>query len=278
MNRIHLSFMLMAVLALASCSTSKSTLPYFADIDALAVPEVEAGDYLTEIKPDDELLITVNTYDPVASAPFNIPVINPGNVSAAGVSINSQMPLPMMSTGTQMQTYMVDSEGYINFPVLGRIHVAGMNVEQLQKQLTERVSQYVEDPLVTVRIANFDIVVAGEVLSPRKIRVNRNRYSILDALSDAGDLTPYGERSNVLLVRERDGKREFHRLDLGSADLLSSPYFYLEQNDYIYVEPNKVRQDNSKYNQNNAFKLSVISTIVSASSVVASLVIALAVK
>ena len=108
--------------------------------------------------------------------------------------------------------------------------------------------------------------------------MDRNRYSILDALSDAGDLTEYGERSNVLLVREENGERKFIHLDLNSSETLTSPYFFLKQNDYIYVEPNKVRQANSKYNQNNSFKLTVISTVVSAASVIASLVIALTVK
>ena len=110
------------------------------------------------------------------------------------------------------------------------------------------------------------------------VNVTRERFSVLDALSSAGDLTEYGERSNVLLVREENGKRTAHRINLNSSDILTSPYFYVQQNDYIYVTPNKIRQDNSKYNQNNAFKLSVISTIVSACSVVASLVIALAIK
>ena len=178
----------------------------------------------------------------------------------------------------QNQTYVVNSDGDIYFPVLGKIHVSGMTTEQLQAYLTERISHDVEDPVVNVRIANFEVVVGGEVKSPKKIRVNRNRYSVLDALGDAGDPTEYGERSNVLLVREENGRREYHRLNLNSSDILSSPYFYLQQNDYIYVEPNAVRQANSKYNQHNSFKLSVISTIVSASSVVASLVIALAVK
>lgn len=277
MNRIFLSFTALGAVLMSSCSAGRSALPYFADIETVAEGRVEAGSYLTEIKPDDELLITVNTYDPSASAPFNMSVYNPGNTNY-GSNSSSQLPLPTVVTNVQLQTYMVDTEGCINFPQLGRLHVAGMNVEQLQKMLTERISRYVDDPIVNVRIANFDVVVAGEVLTPKKIRVNRNRYSILDALSDAGDLTPYGERSKVLLVREKDGKREYHRLNLNSSDLLSSPYFYLQQNDYVYVEPNRVRQDNSKYNQNNAYKLSVISTVVSASSVVASLVIALAIK
>ena len=270
--------MLVGAVLLSSCATNKATLPYFSDIEIMSAEGVDAGDYLTKIKPDDELLITVNSVDPAAAAPFNLPFYNPGNVNVAGSNDYTRGSLSSMSTGTQLQTYNVDTDGYIVFPEVGRLHVAGMDVEQLQKLLTERLSEYLEKPIVTVRIANFDVVVAGEVLKPGKIRVNRNRYSVLDALGDAGDLTPYGERSNVLLIREENGKRVYHRLNLNSTDVLSSPYFYMQQNDYVYVGPNKVRQDNSKYNQNNAYKLSVISTVVSASSVVASLVIALAIK
>ena len=153
-----------------------------------------------------------------------------------------------------------------------------MTVEALQEELTKRISEDVDDPLVTVQLINFRVVVGGEVRQPRSIQITRSRYSILDALADAGDLTEYGERSNVLLVRDENGERKFVHLDLNSSETLASPYFFLRQNDYIYVEPNKVRQANSKYNQNNSFKLTVISTVVSAASVIASLVIALTVK
>lgn len=153
-----------------------------------------------------------------------------------------------------------------------------MNVEQLQADITSKISKDVEDPIVIVELVNFQVNVAGEVLNPGIVPVTRNRFSILDALSAVGDMTPYGERSNVLLIREENGKKNYVHLDLNSSDILDSPYYYLKQNDYIYVEPNKVRQANSKYNQDNAFKLSVISTVVSASSVIASLVIALTVK
>ena len=176
------------------------------------------------------------------------------------------------------QTYVVDSKGDINFPELGKIHVAGMDVEQLQAELTNRISRDVNDPLVRVELVNFNVNVAGEVAKPGTVAVKRNRFSILDALSAAGDLTPYGERSNVLIIREENGERKYAHVDLNSSALLTSPYYYVKQNDYIYVEPNNVRQSNSKYNQDNAFKLSVVSTVVSAASVIASLVIALTVK
>ena len=175
-------------------------------------------------------------------------------------------------------TYVVDTKGDIDFPILGKIHVAGLNCEQLRDLLTERISKDVKDPLVTVTLANFKVVVAGEVNKPGNIPVKGNRVTVLDALSAAGDLTPYGERSNVLVIREENGKRTFAHLDLNSSEVLTSPYYYLQQNDYVYVEPNKIRQANSKYNQDNASKLTVISTVVSACSVIASLVIALAIK
>ncbi|MDE6310282.1 MAG: polysaccharide biosynthesis/export family protein [Muribaculaceae bacterium] len=256
-----------AVLALSSCSSSKTVLPYFTDISAIEEGSFDAGNYTPAIKPDDELFISVQSEVPGASAPYNLPMVNPAS--------RDQLTL---ATTPRQQTYTVDSQGYIHFPILGRIKVEGLTCEQLQAELTKKISADVTDPLVTVKLVNFAVVVAGEVAKPGKILVNGNRISVLDAIGAAGDLTPYGERSNVLVIREENGKRVFHHLDLNSSKTLTSPYFYLQQNDYVYVEPNKVRQANSKYNQDNAYKLTVISTIVSAASVVASLVIALAIK
>lgn len=278
MNRPYLLLALFCVISLASCSSQKTVLPYFADIPPVADGTMEAGDYLSRIKPDDELLITVNALDPSAAAAFNLPAFNPGSDTNVLTQSAHATPLTVMATSMQLQTFIVNSEGYINYPVLGSIHVAGMTVEQLQKMLTEKISATVEDPIVNVRIANFEVVVGGEVRQPKKIRVNRSRYSVLDALGDAGDLTEYGERSNVLLIREESGERKYVRINLNESDILTSPYYYMQPNDYLYVSPNNVRQENSKYNQNNGFKLSIISTVVSAASVIASLVIALTVK
>lgn len=256
-----------AALALASCNSSKTVLPYFTDITSVAEGTMPKGDYMPVIQPDDELFITVTSSEPMATAHFNLPMANPSVMDELGIT-----------TTPKQQTFVVSSDGYINFPVLGRIHVAGITTEQLQKQLTEKIGKEVENPEVRVELVNFQVVVAGEVMAPQTIKVNRYRFSILDALSAAGDLTPYGERSNVLLIREENGERKFVHLNLNSSDLLKSPYYYLQQNDYVYVEPNKVRQANSKFNQDNSYKLSMTSTIVSAASVIASLVIALTVK
>lgn len=267
MNLKTLLYSLVAVAAMSSCNSHKTVLPYFTDLQDVKEGTLPMGDYLTTIRPDDELFISVSSTSPEATAMFNSPAVNPATKATIP---NSMTPA--------YKTYTVTTDGYIDFPELGRIHVAGMTVEQLQKDLTARISKEVDNPLVSVELINFQVNVAGEVANPRTIPVNRNRFSILDAITAAGDLTPYGERSNVLIIREKDGKKEYARLDLNSSDLLSSPYYYLQQNDYIYVEPNHVRQSNSKYNQDNAFKLSVISTVVSAASVIASLVIALTVK
>lgn len=256
-----------ALILFSSCSSSKTVLPYFTDIQTVEAGSFPAGNYSPEIKPDDELLITVMSEVPEAAAAYNLPSVNP-----------ALRDVITTATSPRTQTYIVNQEGNINFPVLGMLHVAGMTCEQLQKMLTEKISADVTDPLVSVTLVNFKVVVAGEVARPGSVTVKGNRFSILDALGAAGDLTPYGERSNVLLVREENGERKFVHLDLNSSEVLKSPYFYLQQNDYIYVEPNKVRQANSKYNQDNAYKLTVISTVVSAASVIASLVIALSIK
>lgn len=257
----------LASLSLASCSSKRSPLTYFTDIDNGQYQNIPAGEYGVSIRPDDELYIVVTSFNPEATAPYNLPLANPATASDL-----------IHNTTPRQQTYIVDAAGNLNFPMLGTIHAEGLTIEQLQAELTKRIGEDVENPLVRVELVNFRVNVAGEVRSPRAITVTRNRYSILDALTDAGDLTEYGERDNVLLIREENGERKHVRLNLNSSDILTSPYFYLKQNDYIYVEPNQIRQANSKYNQNNAFKLSVTSTIVSAASVIASLVIALTVK
>ncbi len=263
-----LSWCALSVMLLASsCSSPKTVLPYFTDISDVKEGTLPKADYLPTIEPDDELYITVNSVNPSATAIYNLPLANPAyNWGFSENRIDKQM------------TYVVTSKGDINFPVLGTLHVAGMTTEQLREDLIKRLSKDVEDPMVNVALVNFKVNVAGEVKNPGQIELKGNRCTILDALTAAGDLTEYGERSNVLVIREENGERRFAHLDLNSSAMLNSPYYYVKQNDYIYVEPNSIRQSNSKYNQNNSFKLSVISTVVSAASVIASLVIALTVK
>ena len=160
-------------------------------------------------------------------------------------------------------------------PILGRILVIDKTTTQVARELTEMISQDVKDPHVRVDLVNFSVDVLGEVKAPQRTYSGREQFTVLDAIAQCGDLTEFAQRDRIFVIRTENGKRTYNRLDLNKSEVFNSPYFYLRQNDVIYVEPNKIRIDNSKYNQNNAFKLSVVSTIVSGVSVIASLIIAL---
>ncbi len=250
-----------------SCSSKRTPLTYFTDIDTQREVTFSPDSYLPKIEADDELYILVSSESPAATAAYNLPLSNPAKNNGL-----------LQVTSPSQLTYRVDSKGNITMPIIGELHVSGMTTEQIADLVESKIVSDVEDPLVVVKLVNFKVDVAGEVKNPGPISVSTERFSVLDALTAAGDLTEYGERSNVLVIREENGKRVAHRINLNSADALTSPYFFLKQNDYVYVEPNEIRSDNSKYNQNNAYKVSVISTVVSACSVIASLVIALTVK
>ncbi len=267
MKKNFLFAIVLMIIAFSSCTSYNTSLPYFEDIRDSISGEFTQGDYGIKIIPDDELLITVTSMIPEASAMYNLPLGNPA--IREGI---------VKATQPQQQTYVVNANGDIQFPVLGKLHVEGKTTQELTQELTAEISKNVDDPVVRVQLVNFRINVLGEVKNPGAISVDRERYSILDALADAGDMTEYGERGNVLLIREVDGKRIYQRMNLNDSKVLASPYFYLQQNDVVYVEPNEIRRENAKYNQNNSYKISVVSTIVSACSVIASLVIALAVK
>ena len=266
----HLAIAAFTIL-LASCSTSKdNSLAYFKDIDSIPDGTLVAnptGNLDILIAPDDELLITVTSSSPEATANYNLPLANP----AKRASINA-------ATQPSQQTYIVDQKGFINFPVLGKIHVTGLTTEQIAENIHAQVAASVKDPYVNVQLVNFFVNVLGEVKEPKRVQVSKKHFTVFDALAEAGDLTEFARRDNVIIVREENGSRTYHKLDLTNSRVVSSPYFMLKQNDAIYVTPNQIRVDNSKYNQNNAFKLSVVSTIVSAVSVITSLVIALAIK
>lgn len=266
--KIKLVTVILATILLTSCKTSNE-ITYFQDIDKYSSEQLTKQNinYEAKISPDDQLSIFVSSVDPNAVAIFNLPLTSylaPGEAN-------------VVATPT-IHTYLVDNKGNIDFPILGSLHVAGMTRGELSDMLKEKISVYAKSPLVTVQIQNFKVSVLGEVNKPGTITIPNERVSILDAIGLAGDLTIYGERRNVVVIRDINGKKEFHRFDLTSSQMLNSPYYYLQQNDIVYVEPNKARRGNSQYSQNNQFNVSVASTIVSAISVLASLSIALLVK
>lgn len=266
---------LVIALTLSACSSKQTVLPYFTDLPDEG--SFDAGEFSIKIVPDDELLINVSAADPEAVMDYTVPYQRPliSDYNTPENQTLESLTASRKNNTLYYQPYRVGSDGFINFPVLGKLHVAGMTPNGLAEYLTEKISEKVIDPIVTVDLVNFHVNVMGEVASPGTQLINRERISILDAIASAGDLTPYGERSRVLLIREEDGKRTYHRLNLNDANILDSPYFYLQQNDVIYVEPNKIRQANSRMNSEKQYRLSMTSVIVSAASVIATLTIAL---
>ena len=272
--KLYKSFALTAAalgLLLTTGCKSHENLAYFS-VNTPPVEQVVANtDWKLTIVPDDELAITVTSEIPEATAIYNLPAVNP----MTGRNVGENAREKTVGTYTQIQTYIVDKKGDINFPKLGKIHVAGKTLQQVADELTQKIAEEVEAPYVRVELYNFKVNVLGEVQKPGIVHIPSERFSILDALAEAGDLTIFGKRDNVTLIREEDGKVTYHKLNLNDANLFSSPYYYLQQNDAIYVEPSETRRGQAEYNQNNSFKISVVSTIVSGVSVIASLIIAL---
>ena len=254
-------------IALSSCKTPHD-LSYFEDLQNSMSGVIETSDYTYRLEPENDLVITVTSTDPEASAMFNPPYLNPATPGTTNIS-----------STPQLKAYEIDNNGDIDFPVLGTIHVAGMTTYELKDYLIKRISAYVKDPIVTVSLSGYKITVIGEVGAPHTIITRADRYSILNALADCGDLTDYAKRDNILVMRRTaDGNFEYGRLDMHNSDIAKSPFFWLKNNDIVIVDPNNIKQDNSKYNSNNAYKLSVVSTIVGISASIVSLVIALAIK
>lgn len=256
------------LLSIASCSTGKRELAYFQDLSKSDNGILPTLPYTSTIEPETELIILVQSEIPEASAEFNPPYFNPVSTGAKEIS-----------TQSQVRPYKVDREGNIDFPRLGKLHVAGMTTYDLKDMLTKRISEYVKDPIVSVTITNYRVVVMGEVKEPKTVLTTADRFSVLDALAEAQDLTEYAQRDNILVLRRTsDNQIEYHRINLHDSKITQEPGFWLKNNDVVLVSPNRIKEDNSKYNQNNSYKLSVISTIVGMSSTIVSLVIALVVK
>lgn len=246
-------------LLLGSCGSGKN-IAYFKNADTIDL-SASKGLFDARIMPKDLLTITVSTTDPKASMPFNLSVTNTLNTTGT------------LYTGAgALQTYLVDNDGYINFPVVGKVKVGGLTKRQCENRIKGNILPYMsksENPIVTVKMASFKVAVAGEVKSPGIFVVDQEKISIMEALARAGDLTIYGRRENVLLMREDStGQKSFHRINLNDANLINSPYYYLQQNDYIYVEPNKVQAQNSAIGSSVTIWFSVLSVVTSVASLV----------
>lgn len=245
------------MVCIAGCTGSKQ-VAYFQNIDSVSLA-ASRGLYDAHIMPKDMLTITVSTTDPAVSQPFNLTVSN--SVGSAG----------QLSTGAgSLQGYLVDNDGNINFPVLGTLHVQGLTKGECEEMIKQKLAPYLaatEKPVVTVRMSSYRVTVTGEVNNPGVIPVSTEKMSIMEALAQAGDLTIYGKRDNVLLIREDEaGQKHAVRLNLNDAHLINSPYYYLQQNDMVYVEPNRVKAKNSSIGSSTTIWFSFIGIVTSVAS------------
>ena len=235
---LYLSLTLM----FASCQSSRK-VPYLQDTDLVNETEQSVRQTGVKVMPKDLLTIAVSCSTPELAAPFNL--------------VNSGTDAP--------QQHLVDNQGNINFPVLGEIHVGGLTKLEIENLIIDKLKVYLKEaPLVTVRIVNYRISVLGEVTKPGSFVVSNEKINLLEALAMAGDLTIYGMRDNVKLIRTgQDNKQEIITMDLNKAETVLSPYYQLQQNDIIYVTPNKTKAKNSDIGAGTGLWFSGISILMS---------------
>ena len=249
-------YLLLCLIAfLASCSAPKEVL-YLQDIASIKEENIDKN-YEVIIHKDDLLAILVNSKDPELALPFNMPVVT--------YQIGAQTTAQQRLLG-----YLVDQNGDIDFPILVKIHVEGLTRMQVTELIKQKLmsEDLIKDPIVTVQFLNFKVSVMGEVTRPGTFDISGDRITLLEALSMAGDLTIYGRRDRVAVIREKDGKRRILYHDLRSSDIFQSPCYYLQQNDIVYVEPNKAKTGQSRINSNNSVGvwLSAVSVLASITS------------
>lgn len=243
MNRLKILVAAVLIVSLGSC-VSKKEIVYLQDVEGINVLEtIEKVE--PKIQQNDILSINVSALDAEAALPFNL--------FEAGAATTAAKPI----------SYLVNSDGDINFPVLGKIKVEGYTSKEITDQLTKALAVYIKNPIVNIRLTNFKVTVLGEVKSPGTYPVPNERISILEAIGMAGDLTIQGKRKTVTLIREQEGKRTFVNFDLTSKEMLNSPYFYLAQNDVLIVEPNKTKINSSAVGPNIGVIFASISTLIS---------------
>ena len=249
---------LLATSLLMSCAT-KEEVVYFNGIDS-SDNSIGLDSYSPTYHIDDELVIIVSALDIEAAKPFN------------KVAVNVPQDLVDARGRERLVTYRIDSEGNVNFPVLGKVQLAGLNREQATKLLQDKLLDYIKDPIVDIETVNYRITVLGEVNRPGTFTAINERITLVEAISLAGDLTIYGERENVLVIQDYDGKKTYTRVNLKSNELFDSPVYYLSQNDVVYVEPNKTRARASSIGASTGVLLSSLGLLISMTALVVTIV------
>lgn len=269
MNKRNAIIGIACILAMTGCQSYKQ-VPYLQSYEELnndnyeeiVVNEVNLADtlYDARIQPKDLLTISVNTSDPEAAAPFNLTVQTP----LSTLSRNNVTSQP------SLQQYLVNNEGMIDFPVIGQLKIGGLTKNEAEALIREHLKPYLKEvPIVTVRMSNYKISVLGEVARPGTFTISNEKVNIFEALAMAGDMTVYGLRGNVKLVREEsNGERRIIGLNLNDRDIIHSPYYQLQQNDILYVTPNKTKAKNASISNSTTIWFSIIGTLVSLASLI----------
>lgn len=249
---------LMLPFLLVACQSYKN-VPYLQDAEVIGQVGQQEKMYDAKIMPKDLLTIVVSCTSPELAMPFNLTV-----ASSANIAVNN------MNTTVQpiLQTYLVSNKGTVDFPVLGELKLGGLTKKEAEQLIVERLKPYIkETPIVTVRMVNYKISVIGEVARPGTFTINNEKVNLLEALAMAGDMTVHGIRDNVKLIREdTNGKQQIITLDLNKAETILSPYYWLQQNDIVYVTPNKAKARNSDIGNSTSLWFSATSIIVSLAS------------
>jgi polysaccharide export outer membrane protein len=215
------------LVALSSCS--KRNLVYFSNMSASDASTPIRNYASPKIQADDILSISVSSLSAESNVLFNNVLLPP---TASGSAVTDKI----------NDGYLVDKNGFINFPVIGKISLAGLSKEEATEKMTDQIKAHVKNPIVNVRYLNFKVTVIGEVNRPATFTVGTDKINVLEALGLAGDMTAFGRRENVLIIREKEGVRSTARINLNNKEVLGSPFYYLQQNDIVYVEPdNKVK-------------------------------------
>ncbi len=253
LNTSKTIYIVLLLCIITSCVSNKK-IAYFQndDIDQFKVNNI----YKTVFKPDDLLQITISSDNLIAVKPFNLASVTFASTSDAAGGRET------------LQSYLIDSKGEIDFPVFGKLKIGGLSREEAINMFKAKLSpDYVKDPMITIRISNFKITVLGDVKSPRTYNIPNERISILDAIGLAGDLNISGRRDNVMIQREVNGEKIQYRVDLRSNNMNTSPVFYLQQNDIVYVEHNYARIQSASSNSNTSLFISITGLIITIVSI-----------
>lgn len=240
---------LILVFILGSCVSKKEIL-YLQDIQKIANNE-QALFSSPVIQPNDILSINVTTFDMEAAAPFNI--IMPARTVQESTGFSNR----------EQQGYLVSVEGNIEFPVLGTLQVGGLSRQELIEKIKNQISVYLNNPIINITIANYKVTVLGEVQRPGTYNIPNERITLLEALGKAGDMTIYGKRNNVIILREQNGVKQHTIVDITKSDFLNSPYYFLHQNDVVYIQPNSAQVNSAAYNRNSSVYISIASVLIS---------------